>query len=68
MSLFHIFTTFGLIVVFGLVALSTAVAGFLTPGPMGIIWAAISGYMGLLTVLTAVTLYNHQTAQQTRHQ
>ena len=60
MSLFHLFSTFGVIAVFGLVSLSTAAVGFLTPTPMGVIWVAISAYMGLVTILTTVTLYNRR--------
>jgi len=65
MSLFHLFTTFGVIAVFGLVALTAAAIGILTPDPTGVIWTAISAFMVLLTVLTAVTLYNRRTI--TRH-
>jgi hypothetical protein len=61
MSLFHLFSTFGVIAVFGLVSLSAAAVGFLTPDPTGgVIWVAISAYMGLVTILTTVTLYNRR--------
>jgi hypothetical protein len=61
MSLFHLFTTFGVIAVFGLVALSAAAIGILTPDPTGVVWTAISAFMALVTISAAVTLYNRQT-------
>ena len=62
MSVFRLFATFGVIAVFGLVSLSTAAVGFLTPTPADVVWVAISAYMGLVTILTAIMLFNRRTA------
>lgn len=56
-GLFHAFATFGVIGVFGLVTLSTAAVGVLTPDPTGTVWIAMAAFMGLMTLVLSMALY-----------
>jgi len=66
MVLFRLFATFGVIAIFGLVTLSAAVVGYVTPDPTGTVWVAISAFMGLMTFVMAVTLYQFRLTTRTR--
>jgi len=66
MVLFRIFATFGVVGVFALVTLSTATVGIVKPDATGTVWVAISTFMGLITLVTAVTLYHFHLITNTR--
>lgn len=55
--LFRLFVQFGAVGIFALVTLSTAVVGTVTPDPTGTVWFAISAFMGLMTLVLSMTLY-----------
>lgn len=57
MGVFRLFATYGAVGVFAIVTATTAGMGILEAGPTGMIWIAISAFMGLMTLILTMGVY-----------